>query len=238
MSYILDALKKTELEKNRKTDADGKTNISAALFNERRPSHSKIASWKILSLFVIASILTSAATWIILKKDHGKKSSINKAAMPQIVPSASKPTVPAPAVPTIPTSSDSRQAIATPPTVKKVVALPVVENHQQSYDDEPSPKNSRKASSRAAVEKKVTPVFRPSTPLTIPAPADIKLSGIAWQEQHSGRRAVINGLLLKEGVVVSGAKITDIQTDKVRFSTPNGIFEIKFDAATNSEPKK
>jgi general secretion pathway protein B len=73
---------------------------------------------------------------------------------------------------------------------------------------------------------------------TVQAPADIKLSGIAWQDQHTARRAVINGFLLKEGSVISGSKIVDIQADKVRFSTPSGEFEIKLDAVLSPEIKK
>ena len=73
---------------------------------------------------------------------------------------------------------------------------------------------------------------------TIPAPADIKLSGIAWQDEKSERRAVVNGFLLKEGSLVAGAKISDIQVNKVIFSSPTGVFEIKLDAVSPAEVKK
>ena len=58
------------------------------------------------------------------------------------------------------------------------------------------------------------------------APADIKLSGIAWQDERRARRAVVNGFLMQEGGVVSGAKITDIYQDRVRFSLSGKAFEI------------
>jgi general secretion pathway protein B len=58
------------------------------------------------------------------------------------------------------------------------------------------------------------------------APADIKLSGIAWQEERRARRAVVNGFLMKEGGVVSGARITDIFQNRVRFSLSGKSFEI------------
>ena len=60
----------------------------------------------------------------------------------------------------------------------------------------------------------------------IAAPADIKLSGIAWQEERRARRAVVNGFLMKEGGIVSGARITDIYQDRVRFSLSGNSFEI------------
>jgi general secretion pathway protein B len=52
------------------------------------------------------------------------------------------------------------------------------------------------------------------------------LSGIAWQEERRARRAVVNGFLMQEGGVVSGAKITDIFQDRVRFSQSGKSFEI------------
>ena len=61
---------------------------------------------------------------------------------------------------------------------------------------------------------------------TIAAPADIKLSGIAWQEDRRARRAVVNGFLMQEGGVVLGARITDIFQDRVRFSLSGSVFEI------------
>jgi hypothetical protein len=61
---------------------------------------------------------------------------------------------------------------------------------------------------------------------TMAAPADIKLSGIAWQEERRARRAVVNGFLMQEGGVVSGARITDIYQERVRFSLSGKTFEI------------
>ena len=58
------------------------------------------------------------------------------------------------------------------------------------------------------------------------APADIKLSGIAWQDERRARRAVINGFLMQEGGIVSGARITDIFQNRVRFSLSGKVFEI------------
>jgi general secretion pathway protein B len=68
---------------------------------------------------------------------------------------------------------------------------------------------------------------------TIPAPADIKLSGIAWQEERVARRVVINGFLMQEGATVSGAKISEIHQDRVRFTSPSGVFDLRMDGATS-----
>jgi len=60
----------------------------------------------------------------------------------------------------------------------------------------------------------------------VTAPADIKLSGIAYQDERRARRAVVNGFLIQEGAVVSGAVVTDIFQDRVRFSLAGSSFEL------------
>ncbi len=69
-------------------------------------------------------------------------------------------------------------------------------------------------------------------------PAELKLSGIAWQDDHSSRRAVINGFLLKEGGAILGATIAEIQYDRVKFVTPEGRYEIRLDSIVPVEVKK
>ena len=58
------------------------------------------------------------------------------------------------------------------------------------------------------------------------APAGITLSGIAGQDDRRARRAVVNGFLMQEGGVVSGARITEIYQDRVRFTLSGTYFEI------------
>jgi general secretion pathway protein B len=81
---------------------------------------------------------------------------------------------------------------------------------------------------------------RPAAPAvpTIAPPADIKLSGIAYQDERRARRAVINGFLMQEGGVVSGAVITDILQDRVRFSLAGGRFELSLVSAGDPAPGK
>jgi general secretion pathway protein B len=65
----------------------------------------------------------------------------------------------------------------------------------------------------------------------VAAPADIMLSGIAWQDDRRARRAVVNGFLMQEGGVVSGARITEIFQDRVRFTLAGKYFEIPLTSA-------
>ncbi|HEU0264943.1 MAG TPA: hypothetical protein VFR01_04370 [Geobacterales bacterium] len=68
------------------------------------------------------------------------------------------------------------------------------------------------------------PAPEPVEPVTITReqPAlvtNLTVSGIAWQEEHRLRRAVINGLLVKEGETVEGARVLEIRQDRVRFDS-------------------
>lgn len=227
MSYILDALKKIEREKNRKTYPDGRARISGDLFQERVPPAAKAGAWKIVAVVAAASLLTFAGTWLVLH-GNGKKSSAG-------VPPSPASVNPPPVTQSVPVSvMPQSQPVAVPPLIQSAVDTVPAKN-AESVGGEDSPARNARRSQR---EVKAQPAAqKPSVP-TVQAPADIKLSGIAWQEERSGRRAVINGFLLKEGAVVSGAKITEIQAGRVRFLTTSGQFELKLDSVLPAEVKK
>lgn len=54
----------------------------------------------------------------------------------------------------------------------------------------------------------------------------ITVSGIAWQDERSLRRAVINGNLVGEGAEIDGAKIIEIKESRVIFRRGGNIFEV------------
>jgi general secretion pathway protein B len=56
--------------------------------------------------------------------------------------------------------------------------------------------------------------------------ADISISGIAWQDERSLRRAVLNGSLVGEGATVSGARVVEIQETRVRMSRNGRLFDL------------
>jgi general secretion pathway protein B len=208
MSYILDALKKIEHEKKAQ-HPDGRVNISGDLFKERKQVPAKSAAWKIAALIVAASLVTCAGTWLALRGSGTKRAAvIRPVAPPPPAPVVAPASVPVPVAvqppPAVP--------VAAPPVASTPVAPVVPKRPQQA--------KAQRGSVRQSVQ----------TVQTVPPPADIKLSGIAWQDERAARRAVVNGFLLKEGAVVSGAKITDIQADRVRFSSPAGVFDLKLDS--------
>lgn len=228
MSYILDALKKIEHEKQRKKLPDGRINLAGELFHERKRPAGRRGMWKIVMLVVGVSILVCAATWFVLKGKNRKGSAVPSV----VVPPPPAPVIKPPASPVI-VPVQSQQVPISPPSVPAARSLqaPPAETDE---DEEHSARRARRANAPA----KPHPAIPKPVIATVSAPADIKLSGIAWQDDRFARRAVINGFLLKEGAVVSGAKITDIMADKVRFSTSAGVFELRLDGVLPPEAKK
>jgi general secretion pathway protein B len=232
MSYILDALKKIEHEKNRKAHPDGRISISGDLFQERKQPTARAGIWKIIVLVVVASLVTCAGTWFVLKGNSTKTKSsavIRPVKSPPPAPVNPPAVTPAISVPVLPQPTPVIAPSAAPSPV------PVVPKSRETAGDDDSSERGVRRSNKQIKAQSPPPK---QTVQTVQAPADIKLSGIAWQDERTARRAVINGFLLKEGAVVSGAKITDIQTDRVRFSSSAGLFEIKLDAVLPSEVKR
>jgi general secretion pathway protein B len=215
MSYILDALKKVEHEKNKKAQSPGKINIAGDLFHERAQPKAKVLPWKAVALIAVVAVVASAGTWFAVT-GNGKKNDVVR----------QQRVVPTPAATPVLVPSSPPQPVSAPPAPPPMPAIR--ETSENNNAASPPQKTSR-------IEKQPARQVIPQS--LVPAPADIKLSGIAWQDERSARRAVVNGFLLKEGTVVSGATIVDIQANKVRFSSGAGQFEVALDAALTGSGK-
>ncbi len=64
-----------------------------------------------------------------------------------------------------------------------------------------------------------------------PADRGITISGIAWQDERSLRRAVVNGSLVGEGAEIAGARIVEIRERSVRFSRGGRSFDVSYTSA-------
>jgi hypothetical protein len=232
MSYILDALKKIEHEKNKKRP-DGRVSIANDLFQERKQPHAGTGVGKIAALVVAAALITGGGTWFVLKGSSTKNAIAVRPSTPPKAPPIMVPVTPPPAPTSVQTVVQTVVPAAAPPTVQPPAAAAPVTN-AAAGEDAPASRRAKRATAPA----KARPVAKAQPVQTVAAPADIKLSGIAWQDEHSGRRAVINGFLLKEGAIVSGARIIDIQADRVRFASSGGEFEIRLDAVLPAEVKR
>ena len=256
MSYILDALKKIEQEKNRKKRVDGKINISGELFNERtRPVKSRPVM-KIAAVVLSVTLVASGVTWYLMKGKHKGQSAISRSSVSSVAV-ANQLAADRSVVPLTP-SSVAPPPVILPPTPAVTAAAPPPKTPVQAVSSikQPVEVKTRKTAKPVKPIKPVKPLKQPQTakpvpaqvlpqavikkspPPTVPPPAEIKLSGIAWQDDRGSRRAVINGFLLKEGGVVTGATISEIQYDRVKFTTPEGRFEIRLDSVVPAEVKK
>lgn len=228
MSYILDALKKIEHEKNSKR-LDGRISIAGDMFQDRKQPVARVATWKIVLLILVASLVTSAGTWFVLKGNSTRSAATIRPVVSQVTAPLSPPV----ALPIIPVTPSPQLAArpAAPST-----AIPAKSRETESDGDfDATPQEVRR--SRKNIKTQIVIPKQSVQTVHVQAPVDIKLSGIAWQDERSARWVVINGFLLKEGAVVSGAKITDIQADRVRFSSPAGLFVIRLDAVLPAEVK-
>lgn len=230
MSYILDALKKVELEKVRNSRPDGKVNLTGDLLRERSVPRSARNIWKFITWLLVSVVIVAGCVWGLFFRNKSvqmtKNPTLQAAQQVVAVPPHTSPVIPLQPAP-------MPQPVPAPVPASSPV-LHIATDGAPEEDEAVARRVNRQNKKIATVTvQQLRQQFQ-----TVQAPADIKLSGIAWQDDRAVRRAVINGYLLKEGAVVSGAKITEILPDKVKFSTAGGVFELKLDAVFPSTEQK
>ena len=255
MSYILDALKKTEQEKARKARGNGISGMTGALFDEAPARTRPFAGWKVAALVVIlAMAITFAGTWFALRPSRPVTVAVPKPATPVVVPVAATPSpalppAPAPAaspstpapLPPVGVTPALRPAPQTAPIavapVKPPPTKPAVQNPSSVRAEAVKPASEDAALQLTMQELgKRTAGRKLTADQIIAPPADVVLSGIAWQEERRARRAVVNGFLMGEGGFVSGARIVEIYQDRVRFSMSGKFFELNLVSAAAPTP--
>lgn len=253
MSYILDALKKLEHEKARKSRDNGPINISGALFRDERPLVSRGGGGRrMVIIVVVASLATFGTTWFVLSP-AGRISALTNifsARNPQeissdllkggkmrdavtsrtVSPSVNPPLMPAPApvTPAVAVPQASAVLPVTPTTVPASPAAAIAREDaapNATQDEGETPRRKGRKNQRA-VPVPARQEQAPAVAASVAPPVDIKVSGIAWQDERPARRAVVNGMLMKEGSTVAGARITEILKDRVRFSLSGSVFEL------------
>jgi len=96
--------------------------------------------------------------------------------------------------------------------------------------EDPRQLKPAEVSSQQHIEQKQTPMavpIVPSVPIVKPV---LKVHGIAFQD-GADSAAVVNGMTVSVGSTVEGARVEDIQKDRVRFSRGGEAFDIILDKA-------
>lgn len=254
MSYILDALKKLEHEKTRKNRGSGVVNIAGELFESDQPRPAGKATWKIACVVLVAVFVTFVLTWKMLPSGKQLPGVTIQKSQPVAPPIAAAPpkveAIPQPPVSFVPSplpqNKQQVQSVKTiqparssDPKLQRPVSIPVVQAAKQpatsptmtAAEDDAAALLTQQELRRRLKERKSTP----SLPSMAP-PADIKLSGIAYQDERRARRAVVNGFLVQEGATISGSVVTDIFQDRVRFTQGGRSFELSLVSAGNTVP--
>lgn len=232
MSYIIDALKKLEQEKARKARTPGSITIAGELFSDHQPNRPKknVRNSTIAILFAVA--LTFAITWYFLKGSGNKllsKKTLTTATYKSTATSSPDITQSQQLAPKVMPPAPQKNVAELPKqqqpitVAKKLPGRPVI-----SPDDQTQIDRSRIIPPSRKTKTIHAPTMVKTVPQFAPAPADIQVSGVAWQDEKSMRRAVVNGLLLKEGAIISGAQLKEILPDRVRFERSGSLFEVTF----------
>lgn len=243
MSYILDALKKLETEKELKARGSGMINIAGELLKNGPAPPRERRNWPlILVLVLLTSLIIFGATFLLLHGGKGKGKRRHTVPPPVVVPTPSaavsvpvpKPSAPVP-MPTAtpPAAAPPHHAVPLPAKAPAAAKTPPAPRHP--------PVAKPAASATRVAKKRSNAPMKPAKPAAVSlvaAPADIKVSGIAWQDHRSSSRAVVNGFLLREGDTVSGARVVEIFQNRVRFSSAAGTFEVSLMANGLPGPAK
>lgn len=223
MSVILDALKKLERDKAacRKGPVDIVPEITVPRNHGSRP-----ANWKIPAIIISFVVATAAATTVIViaLAHRGTRPVVAVSPDSEYVQPVqpSNPAREQAASKIIPDTGSGHlaaEAVKAPPA-KRSIAQPV-DNAQHRF-----PSHETRPPAEQADDAAIS---------SGGASSDLKVSGIAWQDERADRRAVVNGALVGEGTVVEGARIVRIFQDRVRFSRSGGTFEINVSGSSQAK---
>ncbi|HJV35972.1 hypothetical protein [Geomonas sp.] len=127
-------------------------------------------------------------------------------------------------------SEQKRAKVATP--VKSAPAAKVVAKKSQH----PQSVASKKVTAVHSVATQPAPV-REAAPLAPPAQVaqaksrpEVRVTGIAWQNDSQSSAAIVNGHMVSQGATVDGYRIEQIFEDKVRFSGKSGTVDVPLSA--------
>ncbi|UFS69573.1 hypothetical protein LPW11_16940 [Geomonas sp. RF6] len=223
MSLILDALRKMEQE--RKSRLGGSVDIRPEVLRYRSSSTPQPRERKPYLQIVVAVILLAGGVGAGVFFNRGSHSEpareatvaavVEPAAGSHAAPPAPLPEAVAPQ-PVAPVAAAPAPVVAQPPAAPKA---------PPAY---PAPVAVERRAAKSAKSAQVEAPQQAAAVEDFRGASDITVSGIAWQEERSMRRAVVNGALVGEGAEVAGARIVDIRETRVRFSRGGHLFDVSY----------
>jgi hypothetical protein len=216
MSLILDALKKLDREESSRRR--GMTNIATEILKpDISPGGGRLPRY--LAAVFLAAIATVVITYAVMVKFGGESK--------KLLPAASSLPVP------------SRQGASGLPAQEPFRGIQAERSPVSPQKQNPAartnrgtPKNEKEAirnvtSGEAGIASRDTekPIDHVSREAMM-TPPSLKISGIIWSEEPSERRAVINGMVTREGAMIEGMKVMVIYPNHVRFSYNGRLIEI------------
>jgi len=219
MSSILKALKKLEDENNARTPDSLK--IHAEIL--RGGESSRISLFVVILAAVFLFLGGGAVTYYYLKPVEKKQ---------QIASSAER-VVPASIVPAVPQDGKPQGTFSEVPPKSSKTAAP--QKQLQSDKVKPHSQNSVVTTPQPQLRNHVEPQRKPHAvgslstekemPPIVAARPTVRVNGIAYQD-GSDSVAVINGVPVSRGAVIEGARVEEIQRDRVLFSYGGEKFEV------------
>jgi general secretion pathway protein B len=216
MSSILKALQKLEQEKAaRKPDS---FRIDAEILRgggQQRRFFSTGASLAAIALFLCGV----GATYLFMKHEQTPAPVQQSQSGRKVYPTVSATPFP---VTTIP--------VAEPHSGPPAKGISAPQKKSRSVEQQPtrSVKSAEIVPQVVPVEPKSVSPSEPPAPLVPPIRPVLKVNGIAFQD-GADSVAVINGVTVSNGSVIEGARVEEIQKDRVRFSRGGERFDIILD---------
>jgi len=217
MSFILKALQKLEEEKaaQRVRPQD----INRAILTAGQPAPRSFRAY-LATAVVVALLLAGAGSAYLLQER-----SIELARKP--IPAETPPKSPATALPlsstgTPPAVRAADRDVPTGPPVTKS-KLPGKALHKEQMPEANLPASAGRGATLARHTMEQAGHEQPYGPL----PAGLIVNGIALQDDPAESVAVVNGKLVRRGMVIQGMKIEEILSDRVRFSGTGGRCEVR-----------
>jgi hypothetical protein len=209
MSYILKALKKLEVENAARNTAA--VQIKSAILTPHGNSHAlprKSSGWMIIALVFFAG---GIMTYFILS--HVNPVTVQRQEN-NIQPEQSTQTIPPAQL-----GLQSRKSKIDVEAVSPAANIP-----------------DERTLSRQIIQEKTTEATAENTPIhrsttehaALPgaATSSLTVNGIAIQDDPSESIAVVNGVIVKQGMTIGGAKVERIFLNRVRFKDDSGTFEV------------